>query len=416
MSAPKIVPVVRAIEHVRGMRGGSQAQLMKCSDGRFYVVKFANNPQNVKILTNELLASQIATYLKLPAPRCAIVDVPAELIERTKELVIITHRHKTPCQAGLAFGSRYIPLSNRWDAAWKFTATNDLLSKIENHRDFMGMLVFDKWTGNTDGRQVVFVKRRNKFRAFMIDNGFCFNAGDWNFPDSPIRGLFANREVYRETNSISQFEPWLSLVEEDLDASVLREFATQLPKEWIDIDRPLFEFLLWRLDRRRARVRELVFETFQYLRTKCPVTDQASKAQQPQLCVEPSSDKEALMQSQVISLGDRGTISLKIGDITLEVHTGGTGNSGPGKTNGDDDRPVTPLGYPLSLAETERIHINQVLEMCGGNPELAALKLGIGRSTVYRVLNGQGKKWSALKTTVSTIQREQPPTASLEQP
>jgi hypothetical protein len=415
MADPKIVPVVKAIEHVRGMTGGSQAHLMKCSDGRFYVVKFANNPQDAKILTNELLASQIAAYLKLPVPRCAIVDVPPELIEQTKELVIIAHRHKTPCQAGLAFGSRYVPLSNRWHMAWKSMATADLLSNIENHRDFMGMLVFDKWTGNTDGRQVVFVKRRNKFRAFMIDNGFCFNAGDWNFPDSPIRGLFTNREVYGETNSMSEFEPWLNLVEEDFNASALREFATQIPKEWIDIDRPLFEFLLWRLDRRRARVRELVFETLQYLRTH-PVIDRASQVRNPQVCVEASSDKEAVMQSQVINLGDSGTISLKIGDITLEVHTGGPGNSGPGKAKVDDVRPVTPLGYPLSLAETERIHINQVLEMCDGNLELAALKLGIGRSTLYRVLNGEGKKWASPKTTALTIQREQPATASLEQP
>jgi len=406
MADPKIVPVVRAIEHVRGMRGGSQAHLMKCSDGRFYVVKFANNPQNAKILTNELLASQIARHLKLPVPLCAIVDVSAELIERTKDLVIITHRHKTPCQAGLAFGSRYIPLSNRWDTAWKFMGTGDLLSNIENHRDFMGMLVFDKWTGNTDGRQVVFVKRRNKFRAFMIDNGFCFNAGDWNFPDSPIRGLFANREVYSETNSISQFEPWLNLIEEDFNASALREFATQIPTEWIDIDRPLFEFLLWRLDRRRARVRELVLETLQYLGTH-PVIDRASQVRKPQVCVEASSDKEAIMQSQVINLGDSGTISLKIGDIRLEVRTGDPGNSAP----------VTPSGYPLSLAETEKIHINQVLEMCGRNLEQAALKLGIGRTTLYRILSGQGKKWSTPpKTTAMTIQREQPTTASLEQP
>jgi hypothetical protein len=385
---------------------------MKCSDGRFYVVKFANNPQNAKILTNELLASQIATYLKLPVPHCAIVDVPAELIERTKELVIVTHRHKSPCQAGRAFGSRYIPLSNRWDTSLKFMTTADLLSNIENYRDFMGMLVFDKWTGNTDGRQVVFVKRRNRFRAFMIDNGFCFNAGDWNFPDSPIRGLFANRDVYSETNSISQFEPWLNLVEEDFNASVLRKFAAQIPTEWIAIDRPLFEFLLWRLDRRRASVRELVFETLQYLRTHS-VIDRASQ-RQPQVCVEASSDKEALMQSQVINLGDSGTISLKIGDITLEVHTADLRNSSPDKAKGDDDRPVTPLGFPLSLAETTRIHIGQVLEMCGGNQRLAAKKLGIGRTTMYRVLGGRIKKWSTLKTTAFTTQPEQPTTASLQ--
>jgi hypothetical protein len=25
----------------------------------------------------------------------------------------------------------------------------------------------------------------------MIDQGFCFNAGNWDFPDAPLRGLYA---------------------------------------------------------------------------------------------------------------------------------------------------------------------------------------------------------------------------------
>jgi hypothetical protein len=25
----------------------------------------------------------------------------------------------------------------------------------------------------------------------MIDFGFCFNAGEWDFPDAPLRGLYA---------------------------------------------------------------------------------------------------------------------------------------------------------------------------------------------------------------------------------
>jgi hypothetical protein len=33
-----------AVEHVRRMRGGAQAHLMRCDDEAYYVVKFQDNP------------------------------------------------------------------------------------------------------------------------------------------------------------------------------------------------------------------------------------------------------------------------------------------------------------------------------------------------------------------------------------
>lgn len=76
--------------------------------------------------------------------------------------------------------------------------------EVENLHDFSGMLVFDKWTCNTNGRQTLFFREpRNgleagelRYRALMIDQGFCFNAGEWNFPDAPLRGLYARNRVY----------------------------------------------------------------------------------------------------------------------------------------------------------------------------------------------------------------------------
>jgi hypothetical protein len=42
------------------------------------------------------------------------------------------------------------------------------------------MLVFDKWTCNTNGRQAIFFRDRAapEYSGQMIDNGFCFNAGE----------------------------------------------------------------------------------------------------------------------------------------------------------------------------------------------------------------------------------------------
>ena len=63
------------------------------------------------------------------------------------------------------------------------------------------MLAFDKWTGNADGRQVVFHKemRERKYTASFIDFGYCFNAGEWSFADAPLRGVYGLNDVYERS-------------------------------------------------------------------------------------------------------------------------------------------------------------------------------------------------------------------------
>jgi len=64
VDSPKIseteVPVntcISAIQHLRPLRGGAQAHLLKASDGACYVTKFQNNPQHIRVLANEMLAT-----------------------------------------------------------------------------------------------------------------------------------------------------------------------------------------------------------------------------------------------------------------------------------------------------------------------------------------------------------------------
>jgi len=99
---------VLAVEHIQRMQGGAQAHLMRCSDGSCYVVKFVNNPQGAKILANEALCGLIAEQLYLPTPPFAIVEVPEDLILRTKALVIELGRGRVSCRSGACFGSRYV--------------------------------------------------------------------------------------------------------------------------------------------------------------------------------------------------------------------------------------------------------------------------------------------------------------------
>src|SRR3974377_315201 len=71
---PADVRTVRAVEFIRRMRGASPPCLLGCDDGAGYVVKFRNNPQHVRVLANEMLASRLALLVGLPVPEPTFVE------------------------------------------------------------------------------------------------------------------------------------------------------------------------------------------------------------------------------------------------------------------------------------------------------------------------------------------------------
>ncbi len=257
-----------ALEQVRRMRGGSQAHLMRCNDGNYYVVKFQNNPQGRRILANELLGTKLAARLGLPTPPVAIVEVSEELISLTHDLVMEMPRNRVPCQPGLQFGSRY-PGDPRWLTIQDFLP-DEQLRQVANIQDFAGMLVFDKWTCNTDGRQTLFFRSSPKggrrvgdspsasYSTLMIDHGFCFNAGEWNFPDAPLRGLYARNRVYEGVTGMESFAPWLEQLGKQMTDRTLEEITREIPPAWYDDDLDALTRLSEQLLQRRSRVEELI--------------------------------------------------------------------------------------------------------------------------------------------------------------
>lgn len=251
-----------ALEQIRRMRGGAQSHLMRCSDDGYYVVKFRNNPQGARILANELLGTRLAARMGLPTPEAAVVEVREDLIEHTEDLEIQLGRGRTRCMAGLQFGSRY-PGAPARTVVYDFLP-DEQLREVVNLDDFHGMFVFDKWTCNTNGRQAIFFRSpgESRYRAQMIDHGFCFNACEWDFPDGALRGIYARHRVYEAVRGIESFEPWLTRVETRMDESIIGEMAGDIPPEWYGFDSEALDRLLKRLSRRRAIVRELILQAW----------------------------------------------------------------------------------------------------------------------------------------------------------
>ena len=248
----------RALEHIRRMRGGAQAHLLRCDDGAYYVTKFQNNPQHLRILANEMLCGLLAQALGLPVARPEVVEVEPQLIDGTPELRVHKAGKWEKCRSGFQFGSRF-PGSPLQTLVYDLLP-DERLGDVENLGDFAGMVLFDQWSCNTNGRQVIFVAHappRRGYRVQMIDQGFCLNAGEWNFPDSPLRGLYHRHRVYAGIRGWESFEPWLTRLE-SLPPVALDQAAASVPPEWYNADTEAMDRLLEQLDRRRQRIRELI--------------------------------------------------------------------------------------------------------------------------------------------------------------
>ena len=251
---------VTAVGHLRRLRGGWQPHLLVGSDGDCYVTKFANNPQHIRVLANEMFAGQLAHRLGLPVATSVVIDVPEWFIRKTPELYIEISQGKFPCSAGRQLGARYLS-DPEMGPVYDFLADEDL-ERVTNLADFPRVLVLDKWVANCDGRQVVFTPDsifNDRYVATFVDQGFCFNAGEWDFPDAPLRGAYSRNCVYRAVTGWDAFEPALSCAEE-MSLDEIWRFARRIPDEWYEDDKEGLTRITEALYRRRSQIRGLIID------------------------------------------------------------------------------------------------------------------------------------------------------------
>jgi hypothetical protein len=238
--------------------GWCPSTLVTCVGRNWYVTKFQNNPQHIRVHANEMLATRLGVALGLPMPRVEVVEVSDWLIDHTADLRIQLAGHSIPCQGGKQMGSLYVGpqiLGRLLDYL-----PQTLLERVVNVTDFARVLVLDKWTCNADGRQAVFHHKRprsQRYTATFIDQGYCFNAGEWTFPDYPLRGVFANNCVYEGVTGWDAFEPALTRAEE-MDSDTIWRCAADIPEEWYEGDRDGLHQLVEALYRRRGLIRRLI--------------------------------------------------------------------------------------------------------------------------------------------------------------
>ncbi len=251
---------ISAVQHLRPLRGGAQSHLLKTSDGACYVTKFQNNPQHIRVLANEMLATKLGLALGLPMPRVEVIEVSESLIEETEDLRISLGGAKISCRSGRQLGSLYVG-SESPGMTFDYLPC-ELLQRVVNIGDFARVLILDKWACNSDGRQAIFCRkapRSQRYAATFIDQGYCFNAGEWTFPDYPLRGVYANNCVYEGVMGWEAFEPAMTRAEE-MDSDTIWRCAAEIPEEWYEGDRDGLHRLVEALHHRRGAIRKFISE------------------------------------------------------------------------------------------------------------------------------------------------------------
>ena len=203
-----------------------------------------------------MLATRLGLVLGLPMPRVEVIEVSDWLIDHTPDLRIRLAGHDIPCQSGKQLGSLYVG-----DSGMTLDyLPQELLKRVRNLPDFARVLVLDKWTCNADGRQAIYSKpssRSRRYEATFIDQGYCFNAGEWTFPDYPLRGVFATNGVYEGVSGWESFEPALTTAEE-MSCDDIWRCVVDMPEEWYGSDREGLERLVETLSERRRMIRRLI--------------------------------------------------------------------------------------------------------------------------------------------------------------
>lgn len=219
---------IKALLHIRKLRGGSQPILVRADDGFFYVVKFLNNLQGSNLLFNEALGTELFRRAGLLVPAWSPVYLSEDFLDRYPACWMETENGRRRPKAGWCFGSRY--LSPRNTALFEILPERSF-SRIGNRRDFWTAWVLDTLCGHADNRQALFLERNSRsIEAYFIDHGHLF--GGAHGTDSPrfLASRYLDPRIYAQANVRDAEE--IQRVVQYLDLTALSNVASSLPEGW----------------------------------------------------------------------------------------------------------------------------------------------------------------------------------------
>jgi hypothetical protein len=270
----------RAVRLIRTMHGGSQARLVEADDGNLYVVKFRNNPQRLRTLVNEIVATKILCAIGLPTAQCGTILFESDFL-RDQPISLHLGSHSVPVQPGLHFRSAYASCGRTKSVPVHDSLPSPVLRTIRASKFFIGMYVADQWMANADRRQAVFYRRPGRrWTLKFIDHGQMFGGAKWEFANSFEWGTYSDSTVYESGKPLDDATFWIDIVKALSDDTFAAAYGC-VPTEWISEDTLALQNLLDRLSQRRRQLYSIVESMM--LHQESPFALYASLGGSPQL-------------------------------------------------------------------------------------------------------------------------------------
>jgi len=247
---------------VRRMRGGSQAYLVEGNDGRFYVAKFAGNPQGNRTLINEWITTHLLQRLNVSTPSLVVLRLDRQTRKAAESLCFQLGTRSIAIEPGLHIGS-LCPVDPTLKPIYDFLPQS-FLAKISNLPDFAKTLVVDVFLAQADLRQAIFVRDGSKhslaLRAYFIDHGRALGGSTWELRDLHSHRFYWDRRIYSIMDTASIAEIALRSLATITEGELCR-MMQDVPREWFAPgDHAALERLITLLQRRKDRLPSLVLK------------------------------------------------------------------------------------------------------------------------------------------------------------
>ena len=216
----------------RKMRGGSQSSLVGTSDGNFYVLKLANNPQGPNTLFNEAFGSILSHHLGLPVPEWCPIQLSSSFIAMNPDLHFMLAEGSRMPSTGLHFASKFVIASND-DEVYEIVPER-WMQRVQNPHFFAGALLLDIWTENVDRRQALFVEHsaNRALEVVFFDHGHMFRGPNGDKKLKNVTAcLYYHRSIYLRAHDSGSIENWLCRIE-GLSETMLQTMIERIPSEW----------------------------------------------------------------------------------------------------------------------------------------------------------------------------------------